>query len=290
MSDSRSAVSDTSSTLAKIECPHCNKDLQIRQLFNHIRTKHISDFLESINEDKCKLSNSIDEPLEICWLKKNDFDEEEAMTLFACLGSNKTFTTASRATCHFKKDKESFKIHKKEMKKLFTDIAKRKELKAKSIANNPTLLRYKKALAEGAPELPRAYWRNILWYSSACEKVLELATKMFPQPHLKSMYLQYDNFNADKPLLNMWIDNFQQNKNKINLLLAEKCLDVGKLEPFVSFFEQFVSSLLRRLMEWHDEFRPLYFYDSNSCLRIPLTNYSTEYFLCANENMPGVDF
>lgn len=285
-------MNDDNSTLSnqKMECPYCNKDFQLRGLLKHIRLTHTNAFLESINEDKCKLSTSVDEPLEISWLKMNDFDEEETITLYACLGTNKTFATIARANKHFEKDKESFKAHKKEMKKIFTDIAKRKEQRAKSIANNPTLLRYKKALAEGTPELPRAYWRSILWNVGACEKVLELAAKSFPQPHLQNMYAQYEAFNADKPLLHMWIDNFQENKRKINALLAEKSLDARKLEPFVSFFEQFVSSLLRRLMEWNDEFRPLYFYDSSSCVRMPLKDFTTEYFLCANENMPGVDF
>ena len=107
-----SGGSSRSSTNEKTECPHCQKEFQNRAIFNHIRTKHPKDLIDST------ITKWIGEAeqgaaLKVVWFKKNDFDEEEDVTIYACLSSNKTFTTEVRANAHFKKNPDHRKEHVK---------------------------------------------------------------------------------------------------------------------------------------------------------------------------------
>jgi hypothetical protein len=290
MDDSRSAASEQSASLNKMECPHCNKDFQVRSLFKHIKLNHFTDFMESINESKCKLNSNPEEPLELTWYKKNDFDEEEGITVYACLSSYKTFISTIRADAHFKKDKAAFTAHKKEMKKLFSDVDKLKKKRAHDLANNPLILAFKKAIAEKNPVVPRAYWRNILWFSSAAQKILDKALSMIQYPEHHTMYLAYETFNSRKDTLQMWVDDYNEKKAKMNALLAEKCLDAQALEPLLNYFERYVIVLLRHLMDYSDSFIPYYSFQSPCCLRINPCSYEDEFFWHAKSDMPGVDF
>lgn len=290
MEDNRSAASEQSASLNKMECPHCNKDFQVRSLFKHIKMTHFTEFLDSINETKCKLNSTAEDALELTWYKKNDFDEEEPVVLYACLSSYKTFISIVRANAHFKKDKAAFTEHKKEMKKLFSDIEKLKKKRQQEVANNPMVLAFKKAIAENSPVVPRAYWRNILWFSNAAQKILDMATHKWPRPELHTMYMAYERFNADKSTLQLWIDDYNEKRAKINALLEEECLSAEKLEPYLYYFERYVTVLLRHLQDSHDDFLPYYSFHSSQCLRIHPEKYTAECFWYANEEMPGVDF
>lgn len=289
MEDARSAASEQSASLNKMECPHCEKDFQVRSLFKHIKLNHFSDFIDSINESKCKLNSDSDEPLEVTWFKKNDFDEEEPITLYACLASNKTFVSSARALSHFKKDKKVFADHKKEMKKLFADIDKKNKKRKQELDNSATVRRWREAIENNDPAIADAYWRNILWYKKAADKVFDHAEKIFPDFSLHSMYLQYESFNADKTTL--WLWHHQKVGMDMNLakLKYGKCMDHHKLAPFYRFYEKFVTVLLRHLIDSHTEFFPLHSFNSPDCVRIKASEYTEEFFLCANDRMPSLE-
>jgi hypothetical protein len=288
MDDSRSAASEHSASLGKMECPHCSKDFQARSLFKHIRLTHFTEFINSINESKCKLNSDPEAPLEITWTKKNDFDEDELVTLYACLTTDKTFITSTRALAHFKKDKKAFTEHKKQMKKLFADIARRDKMRKEELDNSAVIKRWRKAMAENDPVIADAYWRNILWHNDAAWKVIKRAMEIFVQPELHTMYLPFETFNTDKTNLQMWIDQLTEQEKKMNTQLALKCMDREKLLPFLSFFEKFTTVLLRHLIDSHTEFYRFYRFDSPDCARIKGTDYTEEFFFVANKNMPNI--
>lgn len=287
MDDSRSASSEQSASLGKMECPHCNKDFQVRSLFKHIRLNHFTEFVNSINESKCKLNSDPDAPLEITWMKKNDFDEDEPITFYACLATDKAFVSSARALNHFKKEKKAFTEHKKQMKKLFSDIAKRDKMRKEQIDNSAVIKRWRKAMAENDPVIADAYWRNILWYNDAAWTVIRRAKEVFAQPELHAMYLPYETFNSDKTTLQMWIDQLTEQESKMTNLQVCKCMDREKLLPHLTFFEKFTTMLLRHLIDSHTEFYRFYRFDSPDCVRIKMTEYTEEFFFVANRNMPN---
>ena len=151
--DSLTSVSSASSTnKEKIPCPHCNKDFGKRYMFSHIRSKHQDEFLEEVgmwvrNADP-------EEALVFWWNEKDDFDEDKEVKLYACLSTNKTFLTGSRATHHFKTDKKIHKDHTKQMKALQKKYSDKKK---KEEAENP----WKKALLAKDAEMGIAMLRRI---------------------------------------------------------------------------------------------------------------------------------
>ena len=153
--DSKSSASSASSTnKEKIPCPHCNKDFGKRYMFGHIRTKHQDEFLEEIGVWVRKADP--EEALAFWWNEKDDFDEDKEVKLYACLSTNKTFLTGSRATCHFKADKKIHKDHIKQMKALqkkYSDKKKRED------AENP----WKKGLLARDAEMGIAMLRRIMY-------------------------------------------------------------------------------------------------------------------------------
>lgn len=286
MDESRSVASEQSASHGKMECPHCNKDFQVRSLFKHIKLNHFNDFIDSVNMSKCKLNSNPEEPLELTWMKKNDFDEDEAITLYACLSTDKTFLSTVRANAHFKKDKKALTEHKKEMKKLFSDIEKRNKKHMEAVENSAVVRRWRKALEDNDPAIADAYWRNILWYNAAAHTVVQRATALFPHPELHPMYMQYETYNSERTTLQMWIDQLREMDAGLAPLKAAECMDHQQLAPFLRFYEKFVSALLRHLVDSHTEFCCLYSYKSSECIRI--MNYTEEFFFVANETMPGL--
>lgn len=289
MDDARSAASEQSASLGKMECPHCARDFQVRSLFKHIRLNHFSDFIDSINDSKCKLNSNPDAPLEISWIKKNDFDEDEDITFYACLSTDKAFVSNARALAHFKKDKKAFTEHKKQMKKLFADIDKRDKKRKMEVDNSPMIIRWRRALEENDPIVAAAYWRNILWYQKAAELVFEHATAVFPDFALQPMYLQYETYNVDKTNLALWYIQKMNMDVDLYPLKLSRCVDHHKLSPFYKFYEKFTIVLLRHLVDINTEFYRFYRYDSPECVRISWANYSEELFLCANKSMPSLE-
>jgi hypothetical protein len=289
MEDTHSVASGQSASLGKMECPHCSRDFQVRSLFKHIRLNHFSDFIDSINDSKCKLNSDPEEPLEITWVKKNDFDEEELLVFYACLATDKAFVTSARALAHFKKDKKAFTEHKKQMRKLFADIDKRNQKRKMEVSNSPMIIRWRKALEENDPLVAAAYWRNILWYQKAAERVFEHARTVFPDFKLQPMYLQYETYNVERTNLDMWDSQRLTMDVELHPLKLDRCMDHHKLSPFYKFYEKFTTVLLRHLVDVHTDFYRFYRYDSSECVRISWVDYSEDMFLCANKNMPSLE-
>jgi hypothetical protein len=104
------------------------------------------------------------------------------------------------------------------------------------------------------------------------------------------MYLAYETFLSSKHTLQHWIDDYEEKKAKMNVLLAEKCLDAEKLEPLLYYFERYVCTILRHLQDSHTEFCRYYSFHSPDCLRINSSLYEEEFFWYAKSDMPGVDF
>jgi hypothetical protein len=289
MEDTHSVASGQSASLGKMECPHCSRDFQVRSLFKHIRLNHFSDFIDSINDSKCKLNSDPEAPLEITWTKKNDFDEEELLVFYACLATDKAFVTSARALAHFKKDKKAFTEHKKQMRKLFADIDKRNQKRKMEVNNSPMIIRWRKALEENDPLVAAAYWRNILWYQKAATKIFDHARTIFPDFNLHTMYLQYETYNAERVSLSEWHTQKMAMDVELWDLKYGRCMDHQKLTPFYKFYEKFTTVLLRHLIDTHTEFYRYYRFDSPDCVRIRWSDYTDEFFLCANKSMPSLE-
>jgi hypothetical protein len=250
----------------------------------------LKDFYDSVNASKCKLNSDPEEPLEITWYKKNDFDEEEAITLYACLATDKTFVSRDRIVKHFNKDKKAFTEHKKEMKKLFADIDKKNKKQREQLANHPVIKKWNKMLVDNDPEVSRTYWRNILWYVGSAKRVIHRAKQLYPHPEHHSMYMQWETYNAHLGTLAMWIEQFEEKLAGVTALLEAKCLNHTTLQPYFLYFEKYVTHLLRHLVDTNTEFMELYHYSSPECVRINPIMYTDNHFLYASDNMPTVDF
>lgn len=164
MSDSGSVCSSHSAmsiSLLKLECPYCQKELQTRVMFNHIRKFHYTEFLKQTTRRFLEeaLTNK---PLKLFWTKLNDFDEEEEIVLFACLSTNKTFTSEMKAMAHFAKDKKALKDHSKQMKDVKKDYLKMKSDEAKQTKRSESQQKFFNAKRANDPALARAFWRAIL--------------------------------------------------------------------------------------------------------------------------------
>ena len=133
MSESVSSHGSAQSTsLAKIDCPYCKKEIQGRYLFNHIRVYHISEFLE--NTQKKWITEAAEgRPLKVYWQILNDFDEKETKIVYGCLSSNKCFMTEERGMRHFKHNPEHLKKHNSELKKLKKEIQQSLPIKLLSV-------------------------------------------------------------------------------------------------------------------------------------------------------------
>ena len=120
------------------QCPHCNKELQTRALFNHIYKFHPFQVLCSMgvyknNEMDTYLVSGNAFPFE--YTLKNDFDENEDHKIYGCLSCKHTFTVEDKANhhCQQKKCKAN---HIKGLKKMIKD---EKESKYKPDPRRKTL-------------------------------------------------------------------------------------------------------------------------------------------------------
>jgi len=238
MNDNHSeAGSVVSATNAKMECPHCSQELQARVIFNHIIKKHPKDLLDSAMNLK---ESDGGKALEVRWSKKNDFDEEEDIIIYACLATNKTFTTEMKANAHFKKNKEALKEHTKEMKKLLkraTDEKKKKK-------PHPLLLKYREDKMNNSPILARVMWRCILFHRMGSTKILYHINKRYSAEKIDKYTMECKLFNQDAKTLRVWLDRLQEKLKEVDKLYAEKSLNVYPLEHLAEYFEQFNRSIL----------------------------------------------
>jgi hypothetical protein len=170
--DNQSVASDASSLSSaqtKVECPHCNKDFQFRSVFNHLYSKHNTEFFNSLNRDWL-LKSKEDSPLLVWWTYKDDFDEEKTVNLFGCLATKKTFMTEERALQYFKKSPDVLKLHNKELAKL-KKKARSNTTTVKSISSKTP---FQEAMDRQDPDLARALYSRYLYRLERCRMAIEV--------------------------------------------------------------------------------------------------------------------
>jgi len=289
MSDSGSVCSSHSATsvsLSKMECPYCVKELQVRGMFAHIRKFHADELLKSTSRRWITDAEN-GKPLRVWWTKKNDFDEDEDTVLYACLGTNKTFTTEYGCEQHFKKDKAALKEHNKQLKQLKKDYEAHKKAQAKAkkdlVKQDPYILRRNNAFNTNDPELARSIWRGILNSKKVCELSMYLCQKQGYKPETR-MYV-WDK--RQKMFEEIRFDDFttrhEKLMTKIETLIQAKCLDVMLLHKVY----------IEVLCFWYQNYREsiMGFHDDMKALR-PFYNYQPDekFYDYAIEEMEGVDF
>ena len=161
-----SGGSVSSTSQVKIDCPYCNKAFQTRAIFNHIYMKHHQQYLENVNAIWLEKADE-NRPLRIFWTFQNDFGEEDWKTVYACLGTKKTFMTEERCLIHFKKDKKALKDHNKEIKQLKKLFAEKKEKEQDE--NTKRRKAIKKLEEENDPGYCKALWRYVKHYQEIAE-------------------------------------------------------------------------------------------------------------------------
>jgi hypothetical protein len=126
-----SAGSKQSITNEKRECPVCNKEVNTRSLFKHIKTKHDSHWFESMYANEKMLTKYIQEcePIPFMYEEKNDFDEIESKDIYGCLACFNSFTHKGHGKTHCNKAKCKA-THIKECKSLLQRVM---DLKAKML-------------------------------------------------------------------------------------------------------------------------------------------------------------
>ena len=101
--DSKSVTSTMSLARSKEKCPCCNKELQARAMFNHIRKMH-PDYLKTMYRvwEPAQFDNLIktSAPIPIDWDIIDDFEETVHKVLFGCLACDNTFTTEQNGKRH----------------------------------------------------------------------------------------------------------------------------------------------------------------------------------------------
>lgn len=291
MSDSASVSSSHSSmsiSLSKMECPYCNKDLQVRGMFAHIRKFHTTDFMKNTN------GKWIDEamnghPLRVWWSKKNDFDEDDETVLYVCLSTNKTFTSPAKAQDHFKKDKAALKDHNKQLKQLRKDFdamkkadAKKKKQEEKTPVD-PYILRRNNAFNNNDPELARAIWRGILNSKKVCECSMVICKRRGYKPDT-SMYL-FDKRHGmfEEVKFSDFTIRHEKLMTKVETLIQAKCMDVMYLhkvymEVFLFWYQNYTESI----MAFHEDMKELH--------PIYRDVADEKFYNYATEEMEGVDF
>lgn len=289
MSDSGSVCSSHSAgsvSNSKMECPICAKEIQVRVMFNHIRKLHPDELLKNTSRKWIEEAEN-GEPLRVYWTKVNDFDEEEVTTIYVCLSTNKTFTTALGCRQHFAKDKKVLKDHNKQLKDLkkqYMTYRKEKAKRDKKRPVDPSTERFVQAFNSNSPDLARAYWRGILNNKTTLEccklicqrREYQLETPMYLYDKKHHLYEQipYGEF------MTYYTDIME----RINELFTSRCLEVKELhdiyhESLAFWHNNFVESILGI----HADLR---------CLH-PSYNIGIgdeQYYELATDDMPGVDF
>lgn len=290
MSDSSSICSSHSATsvsLMKIECPYCQKELQARAMFNHIRKMHYSDFLRKTNRRFIEEAEN-KKPLKLYWTKTNDFDEEDEIILYACLASNKTFTSEVKANAHFANDKKLLKEHSKQMKDVKKDYLEMKKQDTKKWKPSEGYLRFLEAKKNNDPHLARCFWKGILHHCRVIDVCQFLCDKRKYKPETQMYILKpkgyagrredyqetsYESFLARQAALLARVEKAKR----------EQCLDVKTLESLhFDCWTWWTNNYRESIVDFHNSLldaMPEYWPETTS-----------ECFSIANEAMPGVEF
>ena len=186
--DQQSVASGTSSKSREtLPCIYCNKDFQLRSMFNHIRTKHDREFALSLR-NKLGQFEYPDDPIEVEFEWDDEQDVHQWRSVFGCLSSNKTFLTKSGVKNYWKKNLKDAKAHEKEMKKLKSKILDAIEAKKREKSKSP----YSIAVESKDSYLVRAIYRFFLYLKPRFEQIKELIQKDKYQPSLKEDPLSTD--------------------------------------------------------------------------------------------------
>ena len=154
------AKSSTSSTLSRKarevkKCPFCDRESQLRVMFNHVRTAHPYEFLmcmDVFEDNKMDEVATTGSAFPFTFNLTNDFDEEEEVKIYGCLACNCTMTNKARANAHCFKDK----CKKKHIAGIKDLIKQNKEDKKKAKAK----VKAKKAKVRSVSEITASL---ILW-------------------------------------------------------------------------------------------------------------------------------
>lgn len=270
-------------------CPYCTKEVQTRAMFNHIRKLHPSDMLSNTTTkwlDEAQASK----PLKFYWTTKNDFDEEEMSLIYACLATNKTFTTEERALQHFKQNKDSLKEHNKQLKELKKDYVTYKKQEAKKEKEkwkllektDPFRLRLNAAISTNDIELIKSLWIGIFHHVKIIKYCQWLTEKQGYRDETP-MYIYIPKNQYTEITYKQFIEKQVQLLQKINKLYEERCSDFKTLQSL-----------------WHKACRLWSVYYKDSYMNLfedlkeiyPNFNYLGEdkFFNYATEEMEPVDF
>ena len=281
--DNHSICSSTSVSNAKMECPHCHDEFQARAIFKHIRTKHPKDLLDS-TMTKWIGEGEQGKALKVVWFKKNDFDEEEDITIYACMATNKTFTTEPRANLHFKKNPDALKEHKKEMKKLMKQIEDEK----KKSKPHPLLLKYHQDKKSNCPILARILWRAIQYHESGCKIVLSHIKRLYKPEMMEKYVMRCSHFLKDQNTLLLWVAALEDKLSMVNEMRSAQNLEVDQLERLMVWLERFIIASLplldREVFDW------LKCCTNDYSIRPKEGDLEEDMYYLASSNWPGVDF
>jgi hypothetical protein len=160
------STTSTASLRVAIPCPHCNKDFQVRSLFNHIRTKHPEDYLVSLSTTARKVKD-FNLPLEVIFQWKDEQENDKNTKVYACLGSNTVFLTSEGCIRYWKKKSDDKKSHKKRMEQL------KERLSDNSLTNY-----YQQAVKRKDPLLTRAIYSRCLYLQERINRLASMINKL----------------------------------------------------------------------------------------------------------------
>lgn len=179
-----SGGSTTSKTNEKMECPYCNKSVQARALFNHIRKLHPEKFQENMVDCTPKHFDALIkgcEPINLTWEITNDWDEKEPMNIYGCLACGTAFTSKSRGICHCKKNK-CISEHLNQLRKLRTEAVQAEKERKKKMTRPPDY--YK--------ELAMDVWLENFKLKASYDKLLAIYDDLMTQNIEHSIVNQYE--------------------------------------------------------------------------------------------------
>ena len=136
---SKASTASTSVSKQKRECPHCQKEITVQNLFRHIKSKHDKEFnyymtVWKVDELQQMISKCNGFPVE--YTTTNDFDETVENKFYGCLACGNTFTQQHRATAHCK-DKKCKAVHIAEFKHIVKQEQQEQKQKKKQAPTRP---------------------------------------------------------------------------------------------------------------------------------------------------------
>ena len=280
-----SRTSEGSISKSNQDCPYCQKTLQRRSIFHHIRINHISEFLESTQKQWIEEAQ-LGRPLKIMW--KDNVDEElgyaEDVIKYGCLSSDKGFDTEERAMRHFKNNPQHLKEHNKQLKQLMKEHKLKEKRDKEEWERNikktpPTKVFLQKGISENDPTLAEGFWRGILHWKQACDIVITWGDYYFKdKPDFKVVFRKKE---SDWPGMK---ERYRIRVDETRKLLEDKNNNCSELCRYYDYFWGFFIAMLDRF-----ETKPSSIdYKSPDCkfVRRHEDDMDEKYFYIANHKMP----